>query len=97
MLRVTDEILEVRHWAEERGGRPCRQADGRLGLCFGDRIDVVLVGWDEFEPTFRLGHCVLAYDDAPDCRNHFIGSQDEARAFVASTDPRLTGAAEGTP
>jgi hypothetical protein len=97
MLRVTDEILEVRCWAEERGGKPCRGVDGRVGLCFGDRIDVALVGWDEFEPTFRLGRCVLVYDDAPDCRHHFIGSQDEARAYVAAQNPRLSGAQGPTP
>ena len=97
MLRVTDDILEVRHWAEERGACPCRDAQGRIGLCFGDRVDVALVGWDEFEPSFVLGRRVLVYDDAPDCRHHFIGTQEEARAYVAAADPRLTGAAEGTP
>jgi hypothetical protein len=97
MLRVTDDILEVRHWAEERGGTPCRRADGKVALCFGDRLDVSVVGWDEFEPTFVLGHSVLVYDDAPDCTHHFIGSPDEARAYVAAQNPRLSGAAEPTP
>jgi hypothetical protein len=97
MLRVTDDILEVRHWAEERGGRAGRQADGRLRVCFGERLDVAVVGWDEFEPTFCAGRCVFVYDDAPDCTNHFIGSEQEARAFVAGSDPRISGKAGPTP
>jgi hypothetical protein len=92
MLRVTDDILELRHWTEERGGAPCRQADGRLALCFGDRIGSRLVGWDEFEPTFCGGRSVFVYDDAPDCTHHFIGSEAEARAYVAAVNPRLSGA-----
>ena len=97
MLRVTDDILELRQWAEERGGQPCRRPDGRVALCFGDRPDLTPVGWDEFEPTFCAGRCAFVYDDAPDCRHHFIGSDDEARAYVASVNPRLSGAAGPTP
>jgi hypothetical protein len=97
MLRVTDDILEVRTWVEERGGRPCRSQDGRLGLCFGTRVDATPVGWDEFEPTFVRCRNVLVYDDAPDCTHHFIGNEDEARSYVASQNPRLSGAAGPTP
>ncbi len=97
MLRVTDDILEVRHWAEERKGGPCRRADGRIGVCFGERLQVHRIGWDEFEPAFCAGRCVLVYDDAPDCTRWFIGSEEEARAYVASSDPRLSGSAEPTP
>ncbi len=97
MLRVTDDVLELRHWAEERKGFPCRRPDGRIGLCFGSRLDAVMIGWDEFEPTFCVGRCVLVYDDAPDCTRWFIGSAQEARAYVAAANPRLTGAAEHTP
>ena len=31
MLRTTQDVVEIRRWAEARGGRPCRdEADGRL-------------------------------------------------------------------
>ena len=98
MLRVTDDILELRHWVEERGGSPCRSADGRLGLCFGaDPSPALPVGWDEFEPTFVLGRSVLVYDDAPGCNHCFVGTMEEARAYVAAADPRITGNAPGVP
>jgi len=97
MLRVTDDILELRHWAEERNGVPCRQADGRLALCFGHRLGETPIGWDEFEPAFVGGRRVFVYDDAPDCTNHFVGNEDEARAFVHGSNPRQTGAAGPTP
>ena len=86
MLRVTNDIVELRHWAEERGGRPCRkEGTGRLSLVFaGELCDDVGVGWDEFEPTFCACHCVFVYDDAPDSTRHFIGCEDEARAYVAA-------------
>ncbi len=84
MLRVTDDVLELRRWAEARGGRPCRdEASGRLRIAFpGDRC-AVDVGWDEFEPAFCAGRCVFAYDDAPGARRHFVGEVDEAHAFLA--------------
>jgi hypothetical protein len=97
MLRVTDDILELRHWTEDRGGAPCREADGRLALCFGHRIGATRVGWGEFEPVFVGGRSVLVYDDAPDCTHHFIGSEAEAKAYVRSSDPRISGAAGPTP
>jgi hypothetical protein len=98
VLRVTDDLLELRHWAEERGGCPCRALDGRIGLCFGvDPAPALLVGWDEFESNFVLRRCVLVYDDAPGSIAVFIGDAVEARAFVASADPRVSGAAGPTP
>ncbi len=84
MLRVTDDVLELRRWAEARGGSPCRDAtSGRLRIAFaGDRC-AVDVGWDEFEPAFCAGRCVFVYDDAPDARRHFVGPMDEAQAFLS--------------
>jgi hypothetical protein len=98
MLRATDDILELRHWVEERCGQPCRFADGKLGLCFGEELaGATLVGWDEFEPTFCAGLCVFVYDDSPGCNHHFIGSREEARGYVAAADPRASGSAGPTP
>jgi hypothetical protein len=98
MLRVTDDVLELRHWAEERGGRPCRDPGGRIGLCFGgDPAPALTVGWDEFETNFVLARSVLVYDDAPGCNHCFIGAATEARAYVAAADPRASGASGPTP
>jgi hypothetical protein len=97
LLRVTDDVLELRQWAEERRGRPCRRPDGRIGLCFGHGLDVVLIGWEEFEPNFCVGRCVFVYDDAPKCTRWFIGTPEEARAYVSAADPWLTGATGPTP
>jgi hypothetical protein len=85
MLRVTADVLELRRWAEARGGRPCRDAEsGRLRVAFGDDGCAIEVGWAEFEPAFRAGRCVLVYDDAPGTRRHFVGPADEAQAYVAA-------------
>jgi hypothetical protein len=98
MLRVTEDLLELRHWAEERNGRPCRHPDGRIGLCFGgDPRPALAVGWDEFEANFCLGRYVVVYDDSPGCSHVFLGSVEEARAYVASADPHVSGAAGPTP
>ncbi|HEU4383301.1 MAG TPA: hypothetical protein VFR85_07315 [Anaeromyxobacteraceae bacterium] len=85
MLRVTDDVLELRRWAESRGGWPCRDpATGRLAVAFpGDVWDGVEIGWDEFEPTFCSGRCVFVYDDAWKSHRCFVGSEAEARAFVS--------------
>ncbi|HET8538797.1 MAG TPA: hypothetical protein VFL83_02875 [Anaeromyxobacter sp.] len=84
MLRVTDDVLEVRRWAEARGGRPCRDAaTGRLRLAFAGDACSIEVGWEEFEPAFCASRCVFVYDDAPGARRHFVGATDEARAFLA--------------
>jgi len=98
VLRVTDDVLELRSWAEERGGRPCRQPDGRLTLCFGpDLGSAVHVGWDEFEITFLYDHRTFVYDDAPGFIHCFVGTTDEVRAHVASYQPRVTGPAPSHP
>jgi hypothetical protein len=94
MLRVTDDILELRGWGAERGGLPCRLPDGRLTLCFGDDPSPALeVGWGEFEATFCAGRSVVVYDDAPGARACFIGNPLEVRDYVQRADARLTGGA----
>jgi hypothetical protein len=98
MLRVTDDILELRHWVEERGGRPCRQPDGRISVCFGgDPRPALPVDWGEFEIIFHGRKKVAVYDDAPGSANLFLGTADEARAYVAAADPSLSGASGPTP
>ena len=98
MLRVTDDLIEVRHWAEHRGGRPCRRPEGSLALCFGATPDVGFpIGWDEFESNFVLGRYVLVYDEAPGSVRSFVGPEADARAYIASLDPRISGAAGYVP
>ena len=96
MLRVTDELMEVRPWAEARGACPFRRLDGTLGLSPGPPSSLP-VSWGEFEATFRLGHQVVVYDDAPGACSSFVGTAEEARAYVAAADPRTSGAAGPTP
>jgi hypothetical protein len=93
MLRVTQDIVELRHWAEARGGRPCREErSGRLGFSFPDRsCNMVEVGWDEFEPTFAVSRQVLVYDDAPGATTWFIGGEEEAKSFLCGS-PGFAGA-----
>jgi hypothetical protein len=98
MLRVTDDILELRHWAEERCGYPCRELGGRVILCFvADPSPALAIGWDEFEPIFSLGRLVAVYDDGPGCNEVFVGTSREAREYVARADPRASGASGPTP
>ncbi len=87
MLRVTRDVVEIRRWAELRGGRPCRdEATGRLVIAFeGDKC-VVPVGWDEFEPAFCTGRFVFVYEDTPGVRRTFIGAPEEAERFAAEID-----------
>ncbi len=85
MLRVTQDVVEVRRWAESRGGRPCRDGrSGRLGLAFAGEPCPFPVGWDEFEPAFCASRCVFVYDEAPGAHRCFVGSSDEAHAFVSA-------------
>jgi hypothetical protein len=84
MLRVTQDVVELRHWAESRGARPCREpASGRIALSFPDGSCAFPVGWDEFEPAFMFSRSVFVYDEAPGSRRHFLGSEEEAHAFVS--------------
>lgn len=85
MLRVTQDVVELRHWAESRGARPCRDPGngGRIGLSFPDDSCPFPVGWDEFEPTFMYSRSVFVYDESPGSRRHFLGTEDEAHAFVS--------------
>ncbi len=85
MLHVTDDVVEIRRWAESRDGWPCRDpATGRLSIVFpGAGGSGVEIGWDEFEPSFCRGCCVFVYDDAMGSRRCFVGSEAEARAFVS--------------
>jgi hypothetical protein len=98
MLRVTDDVVELRRWAQEHGGAPCRRRDGTLTICFGAVPDAALpVDWGEFEANFVLAGCVLVYDDAPGCTHCFVGPTVDARAYVAAADPRASGSAGPTP
>lgn len=82
MLRVTQEVVRVRRWAEERGGTPCRRLDGRIALNLpGDICRGVGIGWDEFEPVFCAGRLAFAHGEAGS-RTWFIGTPLEAREFV---------------
>jgi hypothetical protein len=98
MLRVTEELIEVRRWAEHRKARPCRRLDGSLAIAFEDAAPPGLpVGWDEFETTFVLERCVLVYDESPGSHRYFVGPAQPARAWIRSLDPRLSGAVGDTP
>jgi hypothetical protein len=87
VYRTTQDVLELRRWAEGREARPCREEEtGRLALAMpGDRGGQE-VGWEEFEPVFRVAGHVCIYDDAPGAgaRRCFIGSPDEALEFLCS-------------
>lgn len=88
MLRVTQDVVELRRWAESRGARPCRdRTTGRLALLFGGDPCAVPVGWGEFEPAFCAGRCVFVYDEAPGSHRSFVGPAEEARAWVAAELP----------
>jgi hypothetical protein len=85
MLRTTQDVLELRRWAEAHGARPCREeSSGRLVLDApgGPAGGVCDVGWEEFEPAFVTGRWVFVYDDAPGCSRCFVGPVEEAHAFV---------------
>ena len=84
MLRTTEDVVELRHWAEAHGARPCREdATGRLTLSFGGEAGLPCdVGWAEFESAFVVTRCVFVYDDSPGARVTFVGHADEAHAFI---------------
>jgi hypothetical protein len=86
MLRTTEDVVEIRHWAEAHGARPCRdEGSGRLVLALpGDPCAAREVGWDEFETTFLAWHDVFVYDDAPGVRRFFVGPIEEAHRFVSA-------------
>ncbi len=95
MFRTTQDILELRRWAEARGARPCREEEsGRLTLVVpgAGGAEVCEVGWEEFEPAFVTRRDVFVYDDAPGCSRCFVGSLVEAHAYV-----RAGCAAEAAP
>ena len=83
MLRTTQDLLELRRWAEARSARPHREeVTGRLALAVPGSRCGREVGWDEFEPTFRALGQVCVYDGAPGACRSFIGSPEEARRFL---------------
>ncbi len=84
MLRVTQDIVEIRRWAEAHGARPCRdEATGRIELAYPGEPCAFEVGWEEFEPAFCASRCVFVYDEAPGSHRHFVGGEEEAHAYVA--------------
>lgn len=84
MFRTTQDVVELRRWAELRGARPCREeGTGRLALALPDTPCTAReVGWDEFEVTFMVSHAVFVYDEAPGSPRCFVGASDEAYAFL---------------
>ena len=84
MLRTTQDLMQIRHWCEARGDRPCRdEANGRIGIALpGEPCTALDVGWDEFEVTFRVSGCVFLYDDSPGARRLFVGTPEAARAWM---------------
>jgi hypothetical protein len=85
MLRVTQDVVELRRWAEAHGACPCRDmATGRIALAFPGDPCAFPVGWDELEPAFCFSRSVFVYDEAPGSRRHLLGNEAEAHAFVAA-------------
>jgi hypothetical protein len=95
MLRVTQDVVELRGWVQSRGGWPVRERDGRITVSYpGDRGRAAEIGWEEFEAVFCSCGWVLVYDDAPGSRRCLVGSVEEARAFVVgSREAQRMGAA----
>jgi hypothetical protein len=96
MLRVTEDVLEVRGWAERHRAMPCRdERTGGLRLASPDESCTLEVGWGEWEPAFRAGRCVFVYDDAAtsELRGHFVGDEEAARRWVEA----VLGRGEGQP
>jgi hypothetical protein len=83
MFRTTQDVLELRRWAELHGARPCREpVSGRLVLSLPHAPCGEEVGWEEFEPTFVTCRFVFVYEDAPGALRNFLGPLEEAHAFV---------------
>lgn len=94
MLRVTEDVLEVRGWAERHGAKPCRdERTGVLELALPGEPCVLDVGWDEWEPAFRSQRSVFVYDDSAawELRSHFVGNEEEARRWVDAALGRREG------
>ena len=90
MFRTTQDVVELRRWAESHGARPCRdEHTGRLALLLPGQAGACAVGWDEFEPAFLAHQDVFVYDESPGRPQCFIGPAAEAHAFICG------GAAEG--
>ena len=83
LFRTTQDLLELRRWAEARAARPHRQeSTGRLALAVPGGSGGREVGWEEFEPAFRALGQVCVYDGAPGACRSFIGSPEEALRFL---------------
>lgn len=79
--RTTTDHDEIRHWAEERGGRPAAvestgSADdpGILRIAFpdrpaGDDDNLAEISWDEWFDAFETNRLALVYD--PDGESRF--------------------------
>jgi hypothetical protein len=92
MYRTTQDVLELRRWAEARAVRPCRdESTGRLVLARPGQGLVCDVGWEEFEPAFLTRHDVCIYDEAPGSALCFVGPPEEAAAFLCSCPAPATG------
>ncbi len=86
MYRTTQDVVEVRRWAEARGYRPCRdELSGRLVLAFPDQAGCPEVGWEEFEPAFLVAQQVFVCDEGPGHIRCFVGPPGEARDFLHGT------------
>jgi len=86
VFRTTQDVVELRRWAEAHGVRPGRDlATGRLVLSRPGLGGAWEVGWDEFEPTFLASGDVFVYDEGPGRARWFLGPPAEARAYVSGT------------
>jgi hypothetical protein len=83
VFRTTQDVVELRRWAEAHGARPCRdERTGRLVLSLPGQGSACDVGWDEFEATFLATHHVLVYDESPGRPRCFVGPPAEAQQFI---------------
>lgn len=93
VYRTTQDVLELRRWAEGRAALPCRERDGHLVLSLPHEPCGEAVGWEEFEPAFVTLRYVFVYDDAPGAERCFVGPEEEARAFIVGGTGGACGAA----